>query len=94
MKKIIAYALSVALCIMAFIALINGLNRGCVLFSGISFSINCLVDFSERDLAVKVIGYLLIILAVISGFILSPLIPVLASFVILMGLKLFLRVNG
>ena len=55
MKKIIAYALSVALCIMAFIALINGLNRGCVLFSGISFSINCLVDFSERDLAVKVI---------------------------------------
>lgn len=88
MKKIIAYILSAVLCILACIALLNDLNRECVLLCGISVSVNCLLDISERDLAVKVIGYLLIIVAVIAGFIISPLIPALASFVILMGLNL------
>ena len=88
MKKIIAYILSAVLCILACIALLKELNSECVLLCGISVSINCLLDISERDFAVKIIGYLLIITAVIAGFIISPLIPALVSFVILITLNL------
>ena len=88
MKKIIAYVLSAVLCILACMALLNELNSECVLLCGILVSINCLIDISERNLAIKTTGYLLIILAVIAGFIMSPLIPALVSFVILITLNL------
>lgn len=87
MKKIIAYGISAGLCIRAFMAALNGSNRECVLLCGISLSIDCLLDISEQDFNVKVIGYPIIILAVIAGFIMSPLMPGIASVIILIGLE-------
>ena len=55
MKKVIAYGISAALCILAFMAALNGSNRECVLRFGISLSIDCLNDISEQDFNVKVI---------------------------------------
>ena len=75
MKKIIAYGISAGLCIRAFMAALNGSNRECVLLCGISLSIDCLLDISKQDFNVKVIGYPIIILAVIAGFIMKPLMP-------------------
>lgn len=91
MKKIIAYGISAGLCILAFMAALNGSNRECVLLCGISLSINCLLDISKQNFNVKVIGYLIIILAVIAGFIMSPPIPGISSFIILMGSKIYDR---
>lgn len=87
MKKIIAYGISAGLCIRAFMAALNGSNRECVLLYGISLSIDCLLDISEQDFNVKVIGYPIIILAVIAGFIMKPLMPGIASVIILIGLE-------
>lgn len=87
MKKIIAYGISAGLCIRAFMAALNGSNRECVLLCGISLSIDCLLDISEQDFNVKVIGYPIIILAVIAGFIMKPLMPGIASVIILIGLE-------
>lgn len=87
MKKIIAYGISAGLCIRAFMAVLNGSNRECVLLCGISLSIDCLLDISEQDFNVKVIGYPIIILAVIAGFIMKPLIPGIASVIILIGFE-------
>lgn len=87
MKKIIAYGISAGLCIRAFMAALNGSNRECVLLCGIYLSIDCLLDISEQDFNVKVIGYPIIILAVIAGFIMKPLMPGIASVIILIGLE-------
>ena len=87
MKKIIAYGISAALCILAFMAALNGSKRECVLLYGISLSIDCFLDISEQDFNVKVIGYPIIILSVIAGFIMKPLIPCIASVIILIGFE-------
>ena len=87
MKKIIAYGISAGLCIRAFMAALNGSNRECVLLFGISLSIDCLLDISEQNFNVKVIGYPIIILAVIAGFIMKPLMPGIASVIILIGFE-------
>ena len=87
MKKIIAYGISAALCILAFMAALNGSKRECVLLYGISLSIDCFLDISEQDFNVKVIGYPIIILSVSAGFIMKPLIPCIASVIILIGFE-------
>lgn len=87
MKKIIGYGISAALCILAFMAALNGSKRECVLLCGISLSIDCLLDISEQDFNVKVIGYPIIILSVIAGFIMKPLISCIASVIILIGFE-------
>lgn len=87
MKKVIAYGISAALCILGCMAALNGSNRECVLLFGISLSIDCLLDISEQNFNVKVIGYPIIILAVIAGFIMNPLIPDIASVIILIGFE-------
>ena len=89
MKKIIAYGISAALCILAFMAALNGSKRECVLLYGISLSIDCFLDISEQDFNVKVIGYPIIILSVIAGFIMKPLIPCIASVIILIGFEFY-----
>lgn len=87
MKKVIAYGISAALCILGCMAALNGSNRESVLLFDISLSIDCLLDISEQNFNVKVIGYPIIILAVIAGFIMNPLIPAIASVIILIGFE-------
>lgn len=87
MKKVIAYGISAALCILGCMAALNGSNRESVLLFDISLSIDCLLDISEQNFNVKVIGYTIIILAVIAGFIMNPLIPGIASVIILIGFE-------
>lgn len=87
MKKVIAYGISATLCILGCMAALNGSNRESVLLFDISLSIDCLLDISEQNFNVKVIGYPIIILAVIAGFIMNPLIPAIASVIILIGFE-------
>lgn len=87
MKKVIAYGISAALCILGCMAALNGSNRESVLLFDISLSIDCLLDISEQNFNVKVIGYPIIILAVIAGFIMNPLISGIASVIILIGFE-------
>lgn len=89
MKRVLLLALSALMIVMAAIAVIKGLNKECILLCGLATSANCLQDISDRSMRSGLLWYFLIILAVAAGFFVYPLIPIIVSCTVLVGMNLY-----